>query len=72
MATDVKNDSNLSTSLVSYWELEESSGTRTDSHGSNDLTAINTPGQGTGIQGNCLDVEETNQEGLTITDAARS
>jgi len=39
--TDVKNSS-LATNLVSYWELEEASGTRVDSHGSNDLTDNNT------------------------------
>ena len=34
----------LKTSLVSWWPLNESSGTREDVHGSNDLTAYNTPG----------------------------
>lgn len=65
MATDVKNDSTLSTSLVSYWELEESSGTRVDSHGSNDLTDNNTVTSGTGIQGTAADFEDANSEYLT-------
>lgn len=69
---DVKNHSTLPTSLVSYWELEESSGTRTDSHGSNDLTDNNTVGQGTGKQGNCADFESTNSEYLSIADASQT
>lgn len=72
MATDVKNDANLSTGLVSYWELEEASGTRVDSHGSNDLTDNNTVTQGTGKQGNCADFEVDNTEYLSITNAAQT
>lgn len=34
---------------VSWWQLPESSGARVDSHGSNDLTAVNTPGVGVGL-----------------------
>lgn len=64
-ATDVKNDATLSTSLVSYWELEEVSGTRVDSHGSNDLTDNNTVGQATGLQGNAADFDDTNSEYLS-------
>jgi hypothetical protein len=33
---------NLMDGLVSYWDLDETSGTRYDSHGSNDMTDINT------------------------------
>ena len=62
----------LSDNLVSYWELEETSGTRVDSHGSNDLTDINTVGQGTGIQGNGADFESSNSEYLRITDASQT
>lgn len=40
------------TNLISYYELEEASGTRVDSHGSNDLTDNNTVTQRTGIVGN--------------------
>lgn len=72
MATDIKNDSNLSTNLVSVWELEEASGTRVDSHGSNDLSDNNTVGQGTGIQGNCADFEVTNGEYLDIAHASQT
>jgi len=67
---DVKNDTTLSTSLVSYYELEESSGTRTDSHGSNDLTDNNTVLGGTGIQGGCADLEMANSEYLSHADNA--
>jgi len=69
--SDVKN-SGLATGLVSYWELEEASGTRVDSHGSNDLTDNNTVGQATGIQGNGADFEDSNSEYLSITDASQS
>jgi len=69
--SDVKNSS-LATDLVSYWELEEASGTRVDSHGSNDLTDVNTVGQAAGIQGDGADFENTNTEYLTITDASQT
>jgi hypothetical protein len=62
----------LTDSLVSYWELEETSGTRVDSHGSNDLTDNNTVGSATGKQGNGADFERDNSELLSITDAAQS
>lgn len=69
--SDIKNSS-LATDLVSYWELEEASGTRVDSHGSNDLTDNNTVGQATGIQGNGADFESTNSESLSITHASQT
>lgn len=72
MAIDVKNDVNLSVSLVSYWELEEASGTRVDSHAGNDLTDNNTVGQAVGIQGNAADFEKDNAESLSITKAAQT
>jgi hypothetical protein len=70
--SDVLNHSTLATGLVSYWELEEVSGTRVDSHGSNDLTDNNTVGSGTGIQGNCANLEKSNTEDLSISDASQS
>ena len=39
----------LLTSMVSYWPLNESSGTRKDWHGTNHLTAVNNPLNTTGI-----------------------
>lgn len=65
--------SSVSTTLdniVSHWSLDEASGTRVDSAGSNDLTDNNTVGQGTGIQGNCADFEASNSEYLSISDAS--
>lgn len=69
MAT-IKDD--FSTNLISYWSLEEESGTRYDAHGSNDLTDNNTVLYGTGIQGNAADLEYSNAEYLSITNAAQS
>ncbi len=40
----------LTDSLVAMWRLEESSGNRSDSQGSNTLTDTNTVGSGTGKQ----------------------
>lgn len=42
------------TSLVSYWKLEEASGTRSDSYGTNHLTPTNTPGNAAGKLGNAV------------------
>lgn len=67
---DIKND--FGTGLISHWELEEASGTRIDSHGSNDLTDNNTVGSATGIQGDGADFEENNDEYLSITDASQT
>lgn len=69
-ATDVKNDANLSASLVSYWELEEASGDRIDSHGSNDLTDNNTVTSATGKQGDAANFVASNSEYLSIADNA--
>jgi hypothetical protein len=69
---NVKDDSTLATNLVSYWELEESSGTRVDSHGSNDLTDNNTVGTATGKIGEGADFELGNSEYLSITEASQS
>ena len=61
-------------SLVSFWKLTESSGTRLDSHGSNDLTDNNTVGQATSITGapysEAADFESTNSEYLSDPDNA--
>lgn len=56
------------TNLVSYWSMEEASGTRSDSHGTNDLTDNNTVTQGTGIQSNGADFEASNSEYLSVAD----
>lgn len=42
------------TGLGGHWTLDESSGTRADSHGSSDLTPTNAPGNAAGQIGNAL------------------
>jgi hypothetical protein len=69
MATDIKNDSTLSTSLLAHYKLEEASGNRVDSHGSYNLTATNSPGSTTGKQGDAITLNGTNQY-LSSTNAA--
>lgn len=62
----------LETNLVSYWSLDESSGTRVDAHSTNDLTDNNTVLAGTGKISNGADFERDNSESLTITDGSQS
>jgi len=53
------------TDLVSFWKLDEASGTRYDAFGSNDLTDNNTVGQGTGnVYANAADFVAANAEYL--------
>jgi len=58
--------------LVSFWPLDEASGTRTDAHGSNDLTDNNTVTQAIGLQGNAAEFVAANSEYLSIADASQS
>lgn len=64
------------TDLVSFWKLDEASGTRVDSFGSNDLTDNNTVGQATSLTGvpytDGADFERTNSEYLSIADGTQS
>lgn len=62
----------FSNGLVSYWDLDETSGTRSDSEGSNNLTDNNTVTYNTGVVGNAADFEESNDEYLSISDASQS
>lgn len=56
----------LLTNLISAWELDEASGTRLDSHGTNHLTEHNTVGSTTGIvYGTVADFEQENLEYLS-------
>ena len=71
-ATDIANDASLSTGLISYWELEEASGTRVDSHGPNDLTDNNTVTTVTGVQGEAANFTRANAETLSISDASQT
>lgn len=56
------------TGLEGYWKLDEVSGNRSDSHGSNTLTDNNTVGSASGVIGNAADFEAGNSEYLTIAD----
>lgn len=56
--------------LISYWSLDEASGTRADSHGVNDLTDNNTVGSAVGKQSNAADFELANAEYLSRADNA--
>lgn len=58
----------LTDNLISYWALDEASGTRVDSHGSNDLADNNTVGSGTGKISNAASFVRANAESLSIAD----
>jgi hypothetical protein len=58
------------TLLKAYWPLDETSGTREDAHGANDLTDNNTVSSGTGKVGTAADFEADNNESLSIVDNA--
>lgn len=60
--------------LVTYWNLDEASGSRIDGvlKTGNDLTDNNTVGSTTGINNNCADFVAANAEYLSITDAAQT
>lgn len=60
----------LLTGLISYWELNETSGSRVDAHGSNDLTDNATVGSATGVQGNAAVFVEANTEYLSRAQAS--
>jgi hypothetical protein len=60
----------LTTSLVSYWNLDEASGTRVDSFDANDLTDNNTVTQATGKVGNAAQFTRANSEYLSHADNA--
>jgi len=57
-------------SLESYWKLDETSGTRVDSHGSNDLTDNATVGSASGIIKTSADFVDVNGESLSHVDNA--
>lgn len=60
------------TGIVSYWKLDETSGSRADSIGANTLTDNNTVLSGTGKVSNAADFESANSEYLSIADASQS
>ena len=55
----------IKTDLVSWWTLNEASGTRADSHDDNDLTDNNTVGSAAGKVGNAADLEASSSEYLS-------
>lgn len=55
----------LTLSMISFWELEEASGNRADSHGSNTLTDNNTVTQQAGKVGNAAEFVAANSEYLS-------
>lgn len=56
------------TSLISWWDLEEESGTRYDAYGTNHLTDNNTVDYDTGVKGNSAKFIRLNEEYLSIAD----
>ena len=58
----------LSDELQAWWELEEASGVRVDSHNSNDLTDNNTVGSASGQVGTAADFERSSSEYFSATD----
>ncbi len=60
-----EGDNPLLTNLVSYWTMDEASGTRNDSHGTNHLTDNNTVGSAAGKLGNAAVFVTANSESLS-------
>jgi hypothetical protein len=56
----------LLTNLISHWKLDEASGTRNDSHGTNHLTDVNTVGSAVGKIGNAAVYVSANNERLEV------
>lgn len=57
----------LLNNLISWWPMDETSGTRVDSHGANDLTDNNTVTYAAGKVGNSALFTEANSEYLTLS-----
>lgn len=70
MPFSVDTGGTLDTNLVSYWKLNETSGTRVDSHSTNDLALGTEPGSTTGILGNAADFTGASSEYLSAGDPA--
>ncbi len=68
-AQDISGNISLSDSLVSYWELDEVSGNRTDSKGDNDLVDVNFVGQVSGKQGSAASFASNENKYLYISDS---
>ncbi len=63
--SNVATANTLTLSMISFWELEEASGNRADSHGSNTLTDNNTVTQQVGKVGNAAEFAIANSEYLS-------
>jgi hypothetical protein len=64
---DAGASSPLLTDLVSYWKLDEGSGTRIDSAGPNNLSDNNTVGSATGVVGNAASFVAGNSEYFSLS-----
>lgn len=60
----------LTDNLIAHWQLDETSGTRYDAHGSHDLTDNNTVGYTTGKLSNAASFASANSEHLSGADHA--
>jgi concanavalin A-like lectin/glucanase superfamily protein len=60
----------LLTDLIAYWQLDEASGNRSDSHGSATLTDNNTVASAAGKISSAADFEANNLEYLSVADNA--
>jgi len=73
-ASDVKNNTTLSTNIISYWELE-TDGTDSVTATGNDLTDNGTPSYttgGGGVQGEAVDLEASSSQYLSIADGSQT
>jgi hypothetical protein len=68
LAAPLRDNNPGTSNLISWWALDESSGTRNDSHGSNHLTDVNTVTAGTGKKAGDAVFTAANSEYLTVTD----
>lgn len=63
--------SSLLNGLVAYWKLEAASGTRVDSTtNANNLTAVNTPGNGPGVNGNAISLVAASSQEAKATNSS--
>src|SRR3972149_6237025 len=69
-AWQVDTAGTLSTNLISYWYLDETSGNRADSVGSNTLVNNNSVTSGTGKINEAADFEVSNSEFFEVADNA--
>lgn len=60
------------TGVISYWGLDETSGTRHDSVGANYLSPINGVGNAMGVVGHAADFEKDSNQFLSIADATQT